>query len=841
MLKPFPKGNIISLLTKLNITSRILAIVLGLLINNCFSKTLLTDSTNLIFLDSNDTASGLPLDSQYINETAKGAPDFPVKYTAKDSIDFDNTNQIVYLFGEAKVEYGKISLEADYIKVYISKNEVHAFCKRDSISGVITKKVVFTDDGDSFEAPEMKYNFNSRKGRIIQATTQEGEMHLLSDVGKKMPNNEIFLKKGKITTCDAEHPHFYFESRKLKVIPGKKIIVGPTNLIIREIRTPLWVPFGVFPNNQTKKSGLLIPGYDQRGGSFGLDQLGYHWAINDYIHAELLSSFYFSGRTLLSGELNYKKRYKYDGKLKLDYTKSVEGIPDIKNYKVTQNYKLLWTFNQNPKAHPKSKFGIRIDAKSPTFNQTQNLNTTTALTTTQGQNTSQIRWGWTDKKWSLNTISTLNQNFAEERVNITLPSLNLSVRPIKKGIFTFGGSAEAKNKVTAGDSTFFTQRTLNDFQNGAKANINMRISKRISVLKYLNLTLPSISWNSYLMTEEIYRVQADAGLSNDSVDKYNYAYDFSVGNVGLNTKIFGTYKFKEGSYIKGFRHTITPSANITYRPDFFIDAQNINYTVFDSVTEKNYEYSKYAGQLYSPNARKGASVSFSLDQNLQSKVKDKTDSTGLKYKKINIINAFRINSSYNFLSDSMNWSNVSISLNTAPLFLKNLNISGTISPYEMDENGFVFDSLMWKAGEIGRVTSFYVQTKISLTRNMLTKLLFNLKDVPKDDFGWKVDIDYQYRYTKPGLEATIRQTFGLRGKVQLTQKTDFNYFLPINLETRKFARNGYFNITRDLHCWVMTLNYLPFYENLNFSFLIQPKSAMLRDIKLDRKYRGDGF
>ncbi len=250
LLKPFPKRNSIILLSKLNITSRFLAVLLGLLINNGFSKTLSFNSLESLFPDSNDVsllADSVLKDTVLVDEISDGAPDFPVKYTAKDSIDFDNTNQIVYLFGEAKVDYGKISLEADKIKVFIGKNEVHAFCKKDSITGKILQKVVFTDDGDSFEAPEMKYNFNTKKGRIIQAATQEGEMHLLSNVGKKMPNNDIFLKRGKLTTCDHEHPHFYFESQKLKVIPGKKIIVGPTNLIIRELRTPIWLPFGIFP------------------------------------------------------------------------------------------------------------------------------------------------------------------------------------------------------------------------------------------------------------------------------------------------------------------------------------------------------------------------------------------------------------------------------------------------------------------------------------------------------------------------------------------------------------------------------------------------------------------
>lgn len=825
-----------------------MVVLLGLLINNGFSKTLPLQGEFELKTDSTDLPSKtdtIAPDSLVDDDISKDAPTFPVKYIATDSIDFDNTNQIVYLYGEAQVQYDKISLEADMIKVYIGKNEVHAFCKRDSITGKILKKVVFNDDGETFEAPEMKYNFNTKKGRIIQATTQEGEMYLLSDVGKKMPNNDIYLKRGKITTCDAEHPHFYFEAQKLKVIPGKKIVVGPTNLVIRELRTPVWVPFGIFPNNQKRKSGILIPGYGQRANYFGLDQLGFHWAINDHLHANFLTSIYFSGTTLFNADLQYKKRYKYDGNIGFKYTREVRGTPDLQDYKLTTDYQIKWNYRQHAKAHPKSTFSSSITYNSPTFNQTQNLNAATAVSSVQGQNTSQVSWGWTDKKWSLTTSSRLDQNFALNRVSMTLPNANLSIRAKKWKLLglegTIAGSAQADNSVTMGDSTFFTNKTFQNFRNGAKSNINLRITERATILKYLNITLPSVNWNSYLITEEIAKIQAESGLSNDTIDSFNYAYDLALGNLGVNTKIFGTYKFKEGSYIKGLRHTITPSANLTYRPDFFIESQDINQIAFDTVTQKNVEYSRYSTSLYKPNASKAASINFSLDQNLQSKVKDFKDSTGLGSKKVNIINAFRLNTSYNFLADSLNWSDLTFSLNTAPLFLKNLTVSGNFSPYEIDENGQRYNSLLWDKKEISRLTSFRAQTSLSLNRNQFVGWLFGIKDKIKDDFGWNMSVNYTYTYNKPAFEVTTNQSLGLNGNVNLSENWRFSYNLPINMESYDFAQNGYINFARGLHCWEMSTNWFPFRDDVWFTFTIQPKAGLLRDLKYDRKKQGSNF
>lgn len=809
-------------------------VLFGLLINNAFAKTIVP--FNLSYIDSNEAK--VPDTVKLDPDISPNAPKFKVKYTAKDSIDFDNANQIVYLYGEAKVEYDKISLEADFIKVFIGKNEVHAFSKKDS-NGRIIEKVKFVDDGESFEATGMAYNFNSKKGRIIQTTTQQGEMYLLSEKGKKMANNDIFLRKGKITTCDAEHPHFYFEATKLKIIPGRKIVVGPTNLIIRELRTPLVIPFGMFPNNQKNQSGILIPGYANGAFGYGLDQLGFHWAINDYVHAEVLSDIYFSGTFRLSSEIQYKKKNKYDGKFWIKYNNVVSGTKDLKDYKVSRDFNIKWTFNQAATAHPKSRLSLQINAKSPTFNQTQNINSTTSQSSVQSYNRSSLNWRWTDKKWNLNINSNFDQNFSQKNIDMTLPSLTFNLNPIKLGSFNINTNVVASNKTTRGDSVFFEKETLKNLRNGAKANFRIGLSKRWRIAKYINVTTPSLSWNSYYITEEIKKVQGIAGLENDTLGVNKYAYDVSLGNFGVNTKLFGTYKFKDGMYLKGFRHTITPSATLTWRPDEFMQWQGINDTITDQVTGQLTEYSKFSSAVYRPNASKAASVNFSLDQNLQTKVRDREDSTRSKYNTVNIINAFRVNSSYNFLKDSLNWSDLSFVLNTTPGFLKNLNVQGSFSPYEINDDGQIYDSLIWRSGSLGRLTSFKVQTQIDLKRLDFVNWIFGKPTLPKDNFKWSLVLRYTYSYTKPGHTSTINQSLGLNGKVQLTKNWSFSYNLPVNIKSKEFAQNGYINIKRELHCWEMTFNYFPFQEDTWYTFTIRPKAGLLQDLKYDKNRRGD--
>jgi hypothetical protein len=422
---------------------------------------------------------------------------------------------------------------------------------------------------------------------------------------------------------------------------------------------------------------------------------------------------------------------------------------------------------------------------------------------------------------------------------MVLPTMTMNVNPIKYKKLSLSGNIVAGNETTRGDSVFLENETFNHLRNGARANFKLNLTERWTLAKYINITTPSFSWNSYFITEEISKIQGVAGLENDTMGVYKHAYDMSLGNFGLNTKIFGTYKFKPGMYIKGFRHTITPSASITWRPDWFMEQQNINDTITDVISGRFTEYSKYSTAMYRPNASKAATVNLSLDQNLQTKTRDRNDSTGTKYNNINLINAFRVNTSYNFLRDSMRWNNLGFVLNTTPGFLKILNVQGSISPYAMDDEGYAYDSLLWRAGQLGRLTSFRIQTEIKLARLNFSNWIYGQKESPKDDFKWNVNLRYTYNYSKPGLDPTINQSLEVRGDVSLTKDWSFQYSLPVNIEDGSFSQMGYINFKRNLHCWEMTFNYFPFQEDTWYTFTIRPKSGILQDLKYDKNRRGD--
>ena len=804
-----------------------------LLINNAFSKTLAPDS-----LSTEITGDTATTDSNSITlPISENGPETVVVYTAKDSIRLDNKNRILHLFGDAEVTYGQMLIQADRITILLDSNKVFAYAKRDSL-GQIEKKVHFQDGDQFFDAPEMRYNYKTKKGKIIDITTQEGELYLLAEKAKKMPDNSIFVKKGKITTCDHPDPHFYFQASKLKVVPQKVMVAGPTHLVIRDLHTPIWVPFGIFPNNSEKQSGVIIPSQGAVQGQTGIQDFGYHWAASELIHFEALGSIYFGGTYRTTVKTDYKVNYKFDGNITFLHNNTVTGVKGLSDYRVTKDYNLIWNHKQDPKAHPKSNLSIGINAKTATFNQTQVLNHSTASSIVQGANTSQIRWDWREKWGTFTVNSNLNQNFTLEQTTIKAPSMTLNVRNQKLyKQLQISGNVAFENTVTEYDSAFNSQ-IWDKMRNGLRATTIIDFGRSYPLFKYLQVSLPNLTVNGYMNSKYITRQASTDSVQESVVRNLRGAYDIRLGNFGLTTKIYGLYKFKKGMYIEGFRHTVTPSANLTYTPDFYLDHQNIVRTYIDPSTGKEVEYSIFENRNYSvhaPAAAQALLLNYNLRNNLQSKVRDRNDSTET-YKKVNVINNFDIGGNYNFLAEEFKWSDLTVNFNTNPGFLKNVNASATISPYYFDDSlNTVVDSLMWKDNKIGRLTNFSVGTNIAIKKSQFVKEKPTRAGGNPRTFDWTLNVSYTFRYTNPGItDPSTNNSVGINGNVNLTENWSFSYNFPFNVKALELSKVSSINLTRKLHCWEFVVNWLPFSELANYTFTIRPRAGILSDLKYEK-------
>ncbi|OFX22255.1 MAG: hypothetical protein A2033_07205 [Bacteroidetes bacterium GWA2_31_9] len=801
-----------------------------------------------------------PLKSETISSdtskpTKSNKIDAIITYNAQDSIRFDLGNHKVYLFGNAVINYKAIELKADYIELDLSSDLIFAEGVKDSTDS-IKGSPQFKDGDDQFNCKKLLYNFKSKKGLIYDVITEQGGGYLHSGVTKKQENSSIDIKHGKFTTCNLEHPHFYVSLTKAKAIPNDKIISGPAYLVIEDVSLPLGIPFGYFPNKKGHTSGLIIPEYgEELNRGFFLRNGGYYFAISDYVDLKLLADIYSRGSWAANVTSNYRLRYKFSGNVYFKYENVIVGESFQTNYKNTKTYWLKWNHRQEQKARPYSNFSANVDFGKSSFHKYSAYTDPNSYlqNTTQSNISYQKRFPNTPFNYSLNLRH--SQNSLDSMVTLGLPEVALNMNrlyPFKRKK-TVGNAkfyekigisytSNIRNTVTDKDTALFRPEILTKMKNGMQHNIP--ISTSFNILKFVTVN-PSFNYKEVWYLNSINRYLNDTnGITTDTIQKFVRAGDRSF-NTSLSTKLYGMYVFK-GEKQAAIRHVMTPSIGYSIRPDYSKSKFDYyRYYYADSSHQDSIMYSRFANGIFgSPPSGKSGNINFSLGNNVEMKLKSKKDTTQT-FKKIMILESFSISSSYNLAVDSLKLAPFSINGRTTLFKKLNLNFSGVIEPYALDTakktliNKFEYN----ESGKIGRLTNANIsvgfrlnsKSKSKTENSEKTKDLIGFPDDYVDfNIPWNVNIDYSYRYSKPQLEENITQSLRVSGDLSITSKWKISVSSGYDIKLKKFTFTN-INIYRDLHCWEMRFTWIPFGFAQSYNFQINVKSAILQDLKLNKR------
>ena len=845
-----------------------------LLINGLCSNYVANSS---VFEESADTAKAIPLaidslNSKKIRESALNAK---VDYAALDSMRFDVANQKVYLFGDAEVNYEGIELKASYIELSLETKEVSAHGAIDS-TGKLIGRPEFADGGQTFTSEALRYNFETKKGKITKAITQEGDGYIHGVQIKMMNDKVIFIKNGKYTTCSNEIPHFHIEASKLKFIKDDKIVTGPAYLKIQNIPTPLVVPFGFFPNQERQTSGLIVPTYGESPGlGVFLNDGGYYFAINEHIDLSLTGDVYSRGSWGLDVNSDYSKRYKFDGHVNITYAQFKRGEKDI-NQSKTSNYFIRWKHSQSAKARPNSNFSADVNfGSSQNFQNNFNSNTQDFLTNTFKSNVSYNK-SFAGKPFNLTLNGSHSQNSKDSSVNIVLPSATFTmsrIYPLKRAVSVgkdrwyekigINGTAVIQNQVRTSEDTLtnYTSEIADLMKNGAK--ITAPISTSFKLLKYLNFS-PSIN-NSVVMylqtTDKTWELLEDTNetgellgtFKGDVVNVNNKgfaaAYEGSFSS-SLNTTIYGTFNYKM-KRLKAIRHVIYPSATFNIKPDYSDEFWGYydSYTKLDDGEFSEIDYSRFKGQIYGgPSARsESGTVGLSLRNTLEAKIIGLNDTTNIP-SKIKLLDNLNFSTSYNVFADSLNWSPIRLYAKSRINKNMDVQINSVFDPYAYvinNGNGTRINKSYWENfGEPVNLTSFDLVVSFRLKSKLTddnskqkeTKEQLNIDGDNFVDFNvpWTLNISYRYNYSKPFIKETITNTLNFNGDVRLTEKWKVGFRSGYDVELRKFNYTS-LDIYRDLHCWELSFNIVPFGTRKSYSIDLKVKAPVLSDLKLSRK------
>lgn len=830
----------------------------------------MTNAINDSLVSLNDT---LAPDTILRRPPVKEALEDKVEYSSRDSIRFILEDQMVYLYKNCDLKYQKITLLADYVKINFDTKILYASGLPDS-TGKVRGNPEFSDDGEEFRSKEMQYNFDTKKGLISEVITEEGDGFLHGAIIKKMPNDEINIKHGKYTTCNHEDPHFEFRFVKSKVIPDNKIVTGPAYLVIEDVPTPLVIPFGLFPNKKGQRNGILLPTYGESANrGFFFENFGYYLGISDYVDLELRGDIYTRGSWALKARSNYTKRYKFRGSVGLRYAVNITGDPGSVDYSKNRDYAINWNHQQSAKARPNSKFSANVNIVSSKFNQFNPTSASDYLSNTfQSSVAYQTSFAG---KYFLTASLNHRQNVITRDFDLTLPELSFSVNrfyPFRSKEragkikwyenISVQYKLNAKNQLNTYDSLLFTEQMWEQLRTGIRHSIP--VSSSIKVLKHFNLT-NTINFEERWYMKKISRAWRDdtliqngdtavGYLDQDTSQGFFTVRDFSFSS-NLSTRLYGMLSFRKGP-VAAIRHVLSPTVVFSFRPDF----SDPDWGYYDSYIDgsgNEQTYSYYDGFLYgtAPRGRSGR-INFSLGNNLEMKVRSKKDTlTGMK--KVVLIENFTISTSYDLAKDSLRWSPLQLSGRTR--LFRNLDVSYSsrwdpyavnnqgrrVDQYEIDVNDrlFRFDNSSWRFSLNWRLNQDALQAKRASeegTEEELRMINENPDEFVDFSIPWNLTLSYNLSYITNAeavteeRESEIIQTLSFNGDVNVTPKWKIGFRSGYDFENRDFSYTSV-DIYRDLHCWEMRFNWIPMGPRKSWNFTINVKSAMLQDLKLNRK------
>lgn len=809
---------------------------------------------------------------------SKDSLDAPVKYEAADSMAFDIPNKRIILYSKGRVVYKDIDLKADSIAMDQNTNMIIATYRKDSTGAIIGRPVMIQGE-TTMQSDVITYDFKSQKGVTRNTFTNQGELFLNMQKSKKISENEYFGLYGRMTTCNLDTPHFAFVTRRLKLVNKKLAVTGPIHPEFEGVPIPIYLPFGFFPLSTGRHSGFLPPQFtaSQQFG-LGLEGLGYYKVLNEYFDVTLRTNIYSYGGYNIYLTPTYRKRYRYNGSLNLAYQSTRILSTNAKSeFETSRTFNIGWSHTMDNRARPGTNFGASVNAGSTKFNQFIVSNATRNFS---NQLNSSITYSKTFGTFgNLSLSANHNQNNNTRLINLSLPNAAFTLNtfyPFQKKEFVgapkwyeklgIGLNSNIANQISFFDSAFSLRRIIDTIQWGAQHNIPIQMS--LPPLGPIQIS-PGITYQEKWYSRQLVRSWNNVANKVDTVFNKGFYSSRDISfSLGINTAIFGLFdKFGKNSAIRAIRHVIRPSFSINYKPDL---AKKDYYVTQIDTSGRQFRFSYYEGSVFGPFSEGTfGGIGFGIDNNIEAKIRSKTDTSAEGIKKVRLIDGFGFNGNYNFMADSFQLSPISFYARSTLFEKINITAGATMDPYQYDTVGFRKKEYAWQAGKfsLGQIVSGNIAISASfqskqkdkskakqdaavsdpnLPLQTMDEQMMQLEYVRQNpsefvDFEvpWTLSLSYslnfsrQFRRDYSGFKTEISSSVNWNGDFSLTPKWKVGMNGYYDFKTAKIQSLTTY-ITREMHCWQLAINVTPIGLYRSFNITVNPKSGLLRDLKLNR-------
>lgn len=802
-----------------------------------------------------DTVKTVKLDTIQEKETLE----HKVITNARDSSRYESKGNKLYLFGDAYVEYESMNLKAEFIEIDYDKNTVTAYGKTDS-AGNKTGTPVFKDATQEFKSEKIMYNLKTKKGKIYNVLTKQGDLLVFGNQIKKDSTDIVYLKDLRCIPCQQEDARTAFRATKAKIIPDDKIVTGPMYLEIGGVPTPLVLPFGYFPNSKRRHNGILLPfvGNSPIQGYFFKDG-GFYWGISDKTDMVIRGDIYTNGSWGVRTTNNYYVMYKFTGSLNLGYSEFVFGDKDYPlTYSKQKSFNVNWIHTQDNKNNPSVRFTANVNYINQKYNKFNALNSGQYLANTFQSN---VNFTKSFKLSSLSINAMGSQNTITGLVDLSFPQLTFNVNrffpfkrenAVRQNVFDKIGISyllEARNTLSGYDSILFKGDIEKRLKYGIKHSIP--ISTNFNVLKYITVT-PALNLSSVMYTKSTRKefLYDTYKVKTDTVNGFIAGYDANF-STSASTKVFMDYIFKGGA-VRQIRHLLIPSVTYLYRPDFGEEQYGFWKQVQkDTLGTKEY-YSVFEQNIFSgPNIGEQNSLSINLNNNIEAKMRRKTD-TGYVYNKVTLLQNLSVNALYNFAADSFNLSNINVTARNKIWKFFDLVGSANFDPYGYDTvakrriNKYQSEI----NGDIARFTTANIAINAAFSANAIDAMR-NARKPPNmtnaaergaeastaaaDRLPWNLNVYYNVTFDKSRTsQVKIIQSLNFNGDINVTKYWKVGVTSGYDFTNKKLSYTSV-NVYRDLKCWEARIDWVPFGFRKSYSLTINIKTSMLSDFKIPRQ------
>ena len=807
---------------------------------------------------------------------------------------FTDGQRMIYYYGDVTVEYHDIKLTAAYMQYDMNTGTVFAKGVYDSLDGEWKGRPVMTQKGKTYNMDEVKYNFNTKKSSIKNIITTEENALLHGGKVKMMPDESINMTDGKYTVCELDNPHYYLALTAAKVMtkPTQKTVFGPAYLVVEDVKLPfVGLPFGFIPKRPERATGLLMPNFgEENARGFYMRDAGMYFVFGDYLDLSLTGDYYTLGSWAVNVNSRYMVKYKFTGNFGFTYSHDQTGEPETPEFQQFDNFSVKWSHSQDPKAHPGTSFSASVNFSSPGNNKYNSRSVSEAL---QNQISSSISYSrnWNGKvNMSVNALH--SQSSRDSSYAFTLPNVTLSVStfyPFKRKVrvgkerfyekISIGYNTSLQNKINFKASEFGQEGFLDKFQNGMNHNFSIGLPN-FQLFKYLNVN-PSVSYamswqfrkKEYAYNPETDKVEEQA---SSQFNTFGITQRYS-GSVAMSTRLYGMYQFGRFSKVQAIRHVVSPSVSMNFAPELGTYANGYRTLAYTDVhgQEKTYDYNIYQGSLNSPPGKgRSATANISIGNNLEAKVRDFADTTGTGTKKVKLIDQFNISTGYNFLADSLNMNNVNISMSTSLFEKISISANAGFDPYAVNAGGKRISRFAVTQGQgLLRLTNISASASYSISGDGKIQGNDGCKDpngrgagsningaasyyqryfyhpvtgeyIPggwlyytNPDVPWSLNLSYsfscsrQYKINEGELDIVnnITQTLQASGNIRLTPRLSINASSGFDLQAMKITTTQ-FSFTYDLHCFNISVSWVPTGTWASYQFRIAANAAALADI-----------